>query len=1295
MIAPAPYTPQNKVRIVTAASLFDGHDAAINIMRRIMQASGAEVIHLGHNRSAQDIVDTAIQEDAQAIAITSYQGGHLEFFKYLYDLLQAAHCGHIKLFGGGGGTILPHEIEELHAYGIARIYSPDDGRQMGLQGMINDLLQQADFPTGNLHVGKWKAAIAEAYGDAPPQAGGAMPVLAQVRQKISPRAIARLISAVENEPELVAPIMEEVHERLRGLPQPPVLGITGTGGAGKSSLVDELVRRFLLDFPDKHLAVVSVDPSKRKTGGALLGDRIRMNAVFHPRVYMRSLATRQSNLALSRHIPEVLAILRAAQFDLIILETSGIGQSDTEIADHSEVSLYVMTPEYGAASQLEKVDMLDYADLIAINKSDKRGAQDALRDVRKQYKRNRQAWEVPDDSLPVFGTIASQFNDSGMNRLYRAVMQTLAARGHAALSTDWMAGDEPSEKVYIIPPGRTRYLSEVAEAVRAYNRWTAAQAEAARQLYRLQGALEVLGESGAPPLEKGGPGGDVIDSFTGRSSKGIFTHPRLTSFRRELRNHPSLAEAALWRLLQNRQLEGRKFRRQHSVGPYVLDFYCPEEKLAVEIADSPTAQDAADELELFVRTYDIRVLRFDAAYVLGAPEEVLEEIQHAFGKQSSAPPSPPVSGGEPAALALRTAIRSIRQQLSPRNLDQLEAWPGLLARYAADEYRYEVRGREVRVQTYTRSLSGTRIPKVALPRYTDWGDILRWALQENVPGEFPFTAGVFPFKREQEDPTRMFAGEGGPERTNRRFHYVSLGMPARRLSTAFDSVTLYGEDPGHRPDIYGKIGNSGVSVCSLDDAKKLYSGFDLCDPATSVSMTINGPAATLLAFFFNAAIDQQCERYIREQGLAETVEARIQALYASHPETRPRYQGSLPEGNNGLGLMLLGVTGDQVLDPETYHAIKARTLRQVRGTVQADILKEDQAQNTCIFSTEFSLRLMGDVQQYFIDHRIQNFYSVSISGYHIAEAGANPITQLAFTLANGFTFLEYYLSRGMPVDEVAPNFSFFFSNGVDPEYAVIGRVARRIWAKALRDKYHAGERAQKLKYHIQTSGRSLHAQEIAFNDIRTTLQALYAIYDNCNSLHTNAYDEAITTPTEESVRRAMAIQLIINHELGLANNQNPLQGAFIIEELTDLVEEAVLMEFDRITERGGVLGAMETMYQRGKIQDESLHYETLKHTGELPIIGVNTFLSKEGSPTILPQEVIRSTPEEKAAQIQACQAQQERLRAPARAGLRQLQEAAIRNENLFEQLMEVSKTATLGQITQALYEVGGQYRRNM
>ncbi|MGY6559886.1 MAG: methylmalonyl-CoA mutase family protein [Nitritalea sp.] len=1095
-------------------------------MRRIIQATGCEVIHLGHNRSVQEIVDCAIQEDVQAIAITSYQGGHVEYFKYMFDLLQERGAAHIRLFGGGGGTILPTEIEELHAYGIARIYSPDDGRSMGLQGMINHLVQTADFPVGDQ-----------------------VQDLAALPQKEDKVRIARLISAAENFPEQSAALLKQVREAAKAA-KTPVLGITGTGGAGKSSLVDELVRRFLLDFEDKHLAIISVDPSKRKTGGALLGDRIRMNAINHPRVYMRSLATRQSNLALSKYVQDAVDVVKAANFDLIILETSGIGQSDTEIIEHSDLSLYVMTPEYGAATQLEKIDMLDFADVIALNKFDKRGALDAIRDVKKQYKRNHNLWDTPDEELPVYGTIASQFNDPGMNHLYRALMETVVAKTGAPLQTSFQVSNEMSEKIYIIPPARTRYLSEISETNRKYGQWVEEQKEVAQKLYSIHKSIETIQHSG--------------------------------------------------------------------------------------VADS---------------------------------DRLVKELQEVYAQ--------------------------VELNLDPKNKKWLEEWDTEKARYSDDFYVFQVRDKEIKVQTYTKSLAGSHIPKVVLPRYEAWGDLLKWGLTENVPGKFPFAAGVFPFKREGEDPTRMFAGEGGPERTNKRFHYVSKGMPAKRLSTAFDSVTLYGEDPDYRPDIYGKIGNSGVNVSCLDDAKKLYSGFDLCAASTSVSMTINGPAAAMTAFFMNAAIDQQCELYIHANGLEAEVEAKIATIYAEKGVPRPRYNATIPEGHDGLGLFLLGVTGDQVLPAEVYAKIKAETMAKVRGTVQADILKEDQAQNTCIFSTEFSLRVMGDMQQYFIDHAIRNFYSVSISGYHIAEAGANPITQLALTLSNGFTFVEYYASRGMDINKFAPNLSFFFSNGIDPEYAVIGRVARRIWAKAMKLKYGANERSQMLKYHIQTSGRSLHAQEIDFNDIRTTLQALYAIYDNCNSLHTNAYDEAITTPTEASVRRAMAIQLIINKELGLAKNENPLQGAFIIEELTDLVEEAVYTEFDRLTERGGVLGAMETMYQRGKIQEESLYYETLKHTGEYPIIGVNTFLSAEGSPTVIPGEVIRAHKEEKEYQIEMLGFLHQRNKEQAEEMLNELRHRAVQNQNIFEGLMEAAKYCSLGQLTQALYEVGGQYRRNM
>ncbi len=1166
-----PFTTENKIRIVTAAALFDGHDAAINIMRRILQSKGAEIIHLGHNRSVHEIVECAIEEDVQGIAITSYQGGHVEFFKYMKDLLNENGCGHIKIFGGGGGTILPAEIEELHAYGITRIYSPDDGRKMGLEGMIEDVINQCN-PLSSQGVIMEVNSVTEGKF-----------TMDEVRDI---KKIARAITLAENGEDFSNYIVElkEAANKLQTSQNsstgdgvaPPVLGITGTGGAGKSSVTDEIVRRFLNTYSDKTIAVISVDPSKKKTGGALLGDRIRMNAISSSMAYMRSLATRESDVALSQYVQQAIDICKAAGFDFIILESAGVGQSDASILDYCNVSMYVMTPEYGAPSQLEKINMLDYADLICLNKFDKAGALDALHDVRKQYKRNHGLWEAKDGELPVVGTIAAQFNDTGVNELFERLMEIIASKTgvefkgpvvHHSHTTD------TSSQSTIIPPKRVRYLSEIAEGINDYDNWVQEQAALARQLYQITGTLKTL----------------------------------------------------------------------------------------------PAASAAIEELTKI--------------------KNQLEE-------------------------ALNLTCKKL-----------LDNWAATQDRYSKEFYEFTVRDKVIKQPLRYTSLSGSVLQKVSLPKYSDWGDILKWQLQENVPGEFPFTAGVFPLKREGEDPTRMFAGEGGPERTNRRFHYVSMGQPAKRLSTAFDSVTLYGEDPAYRPDIYGKVGNSGVSIATVDDAKKLYSGFDLCDPKTSVSMTINGPAAMLLAFFMNAAIDQQCEKYIFENNLNEEVNRIIESRFDI--ELLPKYIGvdgnpvkqsklpklktttnnqapsiggsgaSLPGESDGLGLRLLGLSGKDVLPADVYEKIKAKALSNVRGTVQADILKEDQAQNTCIFSTEFALKLMGDVQQYFIDNKVQNFYSVSISGYHIAEAGANPITQLAFTLANGFTYVEYYLSRGMNIDDFAPNLSFFFSNGMDPEYSVIGRVARRIWAKAMKHKYKANDRSQKLKYHIQTSGRSLHAQEIDFNDIRTTLQALYAIYDNCNSLHTNAYDEAITTPTEESVRRAMAIQLIINRELGTAKNENPNQGSFLIEEMTDLVEQAVLTEFNRITDRGGVLGAMERMYQRNKIQEESLYYETLKHTGEYPIIGVNTFLSKNGSPTILPTEVIRSTTEEKEFQIITLEAFKKRHEAQSAAMLSRLQQVAINNGNLFEELMETVKFCSLGQITNALYSVGGQYRRNM
>jgi methylmalonyl-CoA mutase len=1138
-----PDKKNHKVRIVTAASLFDGHDAAINIMRRIMQSKGAEIIHLGHNRSVHEIVECAIEEDADAIAITSYQGGHIEFFKYMKDLLNQNGYEHIKIFGGGGGTILPSEIAELEAYGITKIYSPDDGRKLGLEGMIEQVVEKSAHKT----TGKLSEKIN----------GNGHFVLDEWKDV---KLVATSITDAEKGEEIKA------LQKDNQLKAAPVLGITGTGGAGKSSVTDEIVRRFLKNFPDKTIAVISVDPSRKKTGGALLGDRIRMNSIHNPRAYMRSLATRENDKALSNYVQEAIDVCKVAGYDFIILESAGVGQSDASILDFCDVSMYVMTPEYGAASQLEKINMLDYADIVCINKFDKAGALDALHDVKKQYKRNHGLWTAKDHELPVIGTVASTFNDPGCNELFNKIIDEVNKK----TGSNWKKYEAPARSESyshsIIPPKRVRYLAEIAEEIEHYNKMAEEQAAIATQLYQLNGTIENFKDNSTVNEEKNG----------------------------------------------------------------ILIQQLKERKTAIE------------------------------------------------------------------------------QKLSAANKKLLDEWEATKSLYQNDFFEYHVRGKVIKQPLFVESLSHTKIPKIAVPKFKDWGDILQWQLQENFPGKFPYTAGVFPLKRAEEDPTRMFAGEGGPERTNRRFHYVSVGQPAKRLSTAFDSVTLYGEDPATRPDIYGKVGNSGVSIATVDDAKKLYSGFDLCDPKTSVSMTINGPAPMLLAFFLNAAIDQQCEKYIIENNLREHVNEIIESKYnladlpkyigvndePVYPE-KGKMTGHLPKGNDGLGLRLLGLSGEDVLDKNVYEEIKAKTLSSVRGTVQADILKEDQAQNTCIFSTEFALKLMGDVQEYFIQNNVRNFYSVSISGYHIAEAGANPITQLAFTLANGFTYVEYYMSRGMKIDDFAHNLSFFFSNGMDAEYSVIGRVARRIWAKAMKYKYDANSRSQMLKYHIQTSGRSLHAQEIDFNDIRTTLQALYAIYDNCNSLHTNAYDEAITTPTEESVRRAMAIQLIINRELGTAKNENPNQGSFLIEELTDLVEEAVMAEFNRISERGGVLGAMERMYQRNKIQEESLYYESLKTNGELPIVGVNTFLNKEGSPTILPAEVIRSTKEEKDRQIQNVETFKKSHEVKSDAMLKRLQEAALKNENIFSELMETVKYCSLGQITHALYEVGGQYRRNM
>jgi methylmalonyl-CoA mutase len=1112
------YKAYNKIRVLTATSLFDGHDATINIIRRILQSSGCEVIHLGHNKSVDEIVNYAIQEDVQAIAITSYQGGHMEFYKYMYDLLKERRCEHIRIFGGGGGVILPEEQKALLDYGIAGIYSPDDGRSMGLQGMINDMMKKSDFATGEKEIDLQKIKNKDNY------------------------EIASLISKVENYPKESESLMNEI-KKATSDSKIPIIGFTGTGGAGKSSLVDEIILRFTQVYPELNIGIVTVDPSKRKGGGALLGDRIRMNAINHPNIYMRSLATRAQNMAMSAHVKDAADILKYAGYDLILLESSGIGQSGTEIIDESDVYFYVMTPEFGAASQLEKIGMLDFADIVALNKFDKQGALDALRDVKKQYQRNHMLFETPAEEMPVYGTIASKYNNEGVNILFYKLIETISQKTGFKFperKEDLKISHNNQE---IIPPGRVRYLSEIAETVREYNKEIEVKAELANKIQ------------------------------------------------------------------------------------------------ALTVAKASLENESADKLS--------------------------------------------------------DKITKLKKQLGSENLDILEKWEEKKKRYKDKEYTYLVRGKEIKVETHVETLSHSLIPKVALPHYSGWGDILKWNLKENVPGEFPYAAGVFPFKRENEDPTRMFAGEGGPERTNKRFHYLSKGQKAKRLSTAYDSVTLYGANPDIRPDIYGKIGNSGVSIASLDDAKKLYSGFDLLDPTTSVSMTINGPAPLMVGYFFNTAIDQACEKYIVENGLQNDVKNKIKDLYTEKGIKPPKYSGDLPETNDGLGLMLLGVTGDQVLPADVYNKIKEETIQKVRGTIQADILKEDQAQNTCIFSTDFALTMMGDIQQYFIDHKVRNFYSVSISGYHIAEAGANPITQLAFTLANGFTFVEYYLSRGMHIDEFAPSLSFFFSNGLDPEYSVIGRVARLIWAKAMKYKYKGNHLSQKLKYHIQTSGRSLHSQEIEFNDIRTTLQALSGIYDNCNSLHTNAYDEAITTPTEESVRRAMAIQMIINHEYGLTKNQNTLQGSFIIEELTDLVEEAVLSEFDRITDRGGVLGAMETMYQRGKIQEESLYYESLKHSGQLPIMGVNTFLNSKGSPTVIPNEVIRATEEEKKSQIENVKNFHKLNDKKSAEMLQNLKLAVLDNRNTFEFLMEATKYCTIGQITNALYEVGGQYRRNM
>jgi isobutyryl-CoA mutase len=1124
------------LRFISAASLFDGHDAAINIIRRILQSHGAEVVHLGHNRSVADIVRAAIQEDADGIAVSSYQGGHNEYFRYMIDMLRSLGAEHIRVVVGGGGTIAPAEVEELEAYGVEKIYTPDDGLRLGLEGMIDDVFAR---------VRAWQRP---GFKLAPLTTNDAA-------------GIARAISVLEGGDALrTAEIRAAASKTLN---RPPVVGITGTGGAGKSSLTDELLSRVVRFFPGRRVAVVAMDPTRRRSGGALLGDRIRMNALASEQVFMRSLATRRAHLATSAVLTDTIQLLKWAGFDLIVVETAGIGQSDTEIVDMVDLSIYVMTSDYGAASQLEKIDMLDFADLIVLNKYEKRGAEDALRDVRRQFARNRKLFGVPPEQLPVYPTIASQFNDAGVNALFQAICERLEAKwgGVMPWTLEGLAPVGLPTRQAIIPGERVRYLADIAENGRRAQSSARECAEAASLAQGLFRALEALHDD------------------------------RL---------------------------------------PEPLDRY-PEADLA-------------------------------------AGEENLKSLRRRYNE----------------------AIDSIGAE----GIGLLKSWPQRAREATADEYCYRVRGRDLRGSNYSETLSHQRVPKIAIPRHRDWGDLLEFLMVENLPGSYPYTAGIYPYRREDEDPTRMFAGEGPPERTNRRFHYLAAGHTSVRLSTAFDSTTLYGEDPDERPDIYGRIGNSGVSIASLDDMKKLYSGFDLCASSTSVSMTINGPAPMILAMYMNTAIDQRIERHLKDTGRWEEAQRKIDSLYQGRE--RPRYHGELPPGNDGFGLGLLGVTGDQLVDAQTYARLKAEALTSVRGTVQADILKEDQAQNTCIFSTEFALRMMGDVQQYFSDHGIRNFYSVSISGYHIAEAGANPVSQLAFTLANGFTIVEYYLARGMKIDDFAPNLSFFFSNGMDPEYAVIGRVARRIWARAMREIYGGSPRSQMLKYHIQTSGRSLHAQEIQFNDIRTTLQALYALFDGCNSLHTNAYDEALTTPTEESVRRAVAIQLIIARELGLNKTQNPWQGSFIVEQLTDIVEEAVYREFDSLSERGGVLGAMETMYQRGKIQEESLYYEQKKHDGSLPIVGVNTFLpDKAGGEASQVAELIRSTEQEKRAQVAAVRAFNEARAEGQPAALQRLQQVAASGGNVFAELIEAVKMASLGRISNALYAVGGQYRRNM
>jgi isobutyryl-CoA mutase len=1139
---------QPPLRFVSAASLFDGHDAAINMIRRLLQARGAEVVHLGHNRSVADIVRAAIDEDADAIAVSSYQGGHNEYFTYMVDMLRERGYEHVRIVVGGGGTIAPHEIEALEKHGVEKIYTPEDGRRMGLAGMIDDVFTR--IAAWHKPPYEFRPLNARDHG-----------------------LIARTISMLEGAEgaDSGSAQLEVIRRALtRSRHKVPVIGITGTGGAGKSSLTDELLARLVHHFPEAQIAVVAMDPTRRRSGGALLGDRIRMNSLAAESVYMRSLATRRAHLATAAVLKDVIELYKAAAFDLVIVETAGIGQSDTEIVDLVDLSLYVMTSEYGAASQLEKIDMIDYADFIVLNKAEKRGAEDSLRDVRKQWRRNHpERAHTAESALPVFPTIASRFNDPGVNRLFAAVCAALDERhiGNRAWAVSEVGPTELSIRAPLIPGARTRYLAEIASGGRALRARIEAQVEAARRAFGLYESL-----------------------------KGLHDAP------------------------------------------------------------------------------------------LPAP---LERYPHAAVHDA---------GADATRRELRSAYGRALDEIGAEAVAELKAWPARMQAATDPTYSYPVREHLVTGDNYTESLSRSAVPKLAVPRLKDWGELLHFILTENLPGAYPYTGGVYPYRREEEDPTRMFAGEGGPERTNRRFHYLAHGH-GPRLSTAFDSTTLYGEDPDTRPDVYGRTGNSGVSIATLDDMKKLYSGFDLCQAGTSVSMTINGPAPIILAMFMNTAVDQQVERHLRAEGKWQTAQEYIDAANAAAAArgiAPPGYKGELPAHHDGSGLALLGVSGDELLERATYERIRERALQSLRGTVQADILKEDQAQNTCIFSTEFALRMMGDVQQYFIDRRVRNFYSVSISGYHIAEAGANPISQLAFTLANGFTIAEYYLARGMKIDDFAPNLSFFFSNGMDPEYVVIGRVARRIWARAMRERYQAAPRSQMLKYHVQTSGRSLHAREISFNDIRTTLQAVYALFDNCNSLHTNAYDEALTTPTEESVRRAVAIQLIINRELGLNKIQNPWQGSFAIDYLTDLVEEAVYKEFEALSDRGGVLGAMETMYQRAKIQEESLYYETKKHDGSLPLIGVNTFLSAgDAADEHKGAELIRSSDQEKQDQVAAVRAFQARNAQRAPQALAQLQQAAASGANVFAQLMESVKVCSLGQISHALYQVGGQYRRNM